>query len=83
MKVKEFIEVVNFEVLDYAQIYEMIWNEDFQDYHSKCTGIRINKLSDLDPYLECELKGFDLHLQWGEYDDSEIWIKMPKGNVNE
>jgi hypothetical protein len=55
MKVKEFIEVVNFEVLYYAQIYEMIWNEDYQDYHSKCTGIRINKLSDLDPYLECEL----------------------------
>lgn len=38
----------------------------------------LDKLSDLDPYLECELKGFDLHLQWGEYDDSEIWIKIPK-----
>ena len=37
MKVKEFIEVVNFEVLDYAQIYEMIWDEDYQDYHSKRT----------------------------------------------
>jgi len=78
MKVKEFIKVVNFEVLDYAQIYEMIWNEDYQDYHSKNTGKRINKLSDLDPYLECELEGFDLYLPYGEYDNSEIWIKMPK-----
>lgn len=81
MKVKEFIEVVNFDVLYYAKIYEMIWNEDYQEYHSKYTGIRIYKLSDLDPYLECELEGFDLHLQYGEYDDSEIWIKYQRSDT--
>lgn len=42
-------------------------------------GTEPNNATTIKNLYECELEGFDLHLQWGEYDDSEIRIKMPKG----
>ena len=78
MKVKEFIEVVNYQTIDYAKIYEMIWDEDYQDYHEKFIDQRVNSKKDLEPYLEYELDGFELNLCYGEYDDSAIYIKIPK-----
>ena len=80
MKVKELLEVISWEVIDYANIYEMYWNEDYQDWHSKNTGKRVNSKKDLEPYLEYELEYLDYHTQWGEYDDSSISIRMPKKN---
>ena len=78
MKVREFLDVVNFDMVDYAQIYEKIWNEDYQDYHTKSTDKRVNSKKDLEPYLEYELDYFDYETQWGEYEDSAIYIKIPK-----
>ena len=78
MKVKEFLDVVNFEIIDYAQIYEKIWDEDYQDYFAKSTNKRVNSKKDLEPYLEYELDYLNYETQWGEYDDSAIYIKIPK-----
>lgn len=78
MKVKEFIEVVSWEIIDYANIYEMRWDEDYQDYFPKNMDKRVNNKQDLEPYLEYELDYLDYHTLWGEYDDSGIYIKMPK-----
>ena len=83
MTVKEFVDVVNYTVIDYAKIYERQWNEDYQSYDSVYTGKRVNSKKDLAPYYECELEGFDLYLLYGEYDDSEIWITMPKDKPKE
>lgn len=78
MKVKEFVDVVNSTVIDYAKIYEMKWNENYQDYDCKFTDKRVHSKKDLEPYYDCELDGFELELMYGEYDDSSIYIKMPK-----
>lgn len=78
MKVREFLDVVNFNMVDYAKIYEMVWNEDYQDYHSYFTDKRVNTKKDLEPYFDYELDYFDYETQWGEYDDSAIYIKIPK-----
>lgn len=78
MTVKEFLDVVTFDIIDYAKIYEMKWNEDYQDYHSKFTDKRVKSKKDLEPYYDCELDYFDFEMCWGEYDDSAIYIKMPK-----
>lgn len=78
MKVKEFIEVVTWNIIDYAKIYEMVWNEDYQNYDSKYTDKRVNSKKDLEQYLDYELDYLDYETQWGEYDDSAIYIKIPK-----
>ena len=78
MTVKEFVDVVNYTVIDYAQIYEMRWNENYEDYDYKATGKRVNSKKDLEPYYNCELSGFELIAPYGEYDDSAIYIKMPR-----
>lgn len=78
MKVKEFVDVVNFGIIDYAKIYEKRWNEDYNDYDCKFTGKRVENKKDLEPYYNCELDYFDYTTQWGEYDDSAMYIKMPK-----
>jgi hypothetical protein len=78
MTVREFLDVVNFEIVDYAQIYEKIWNEDYQDYDTKATDKRVNTKKDLEQYLDYELDYLDYETHWGEYDDSAIYIKMPK-----
>ena len=78
MKVKELLEVISWEVIDYASIYEMRWDEDCQDYFPKYMDKRVNNKQDLEPYLECELHYLDYHTQWGEYDDSGIYITMSK-----
>lgn len=78
MTVKEFVDVVNFSLLDYAKIYEMTWNEDYREYDSKFTDKRVGSTKDLEPYYDCELDYFEYETQWGEYDDSAIFIKMPK-----
>ena len=78
MTIKEFLEVVSWEIVDYAQIYEMIWDEDYQDYEAKNTDKRVNSKKDLEPYLDYELDYLDYETQWGEYDDSAIYIKIPK-----
>lgn len=83
MKVKEFLEVVPFSLIDYAKIYEMVWNENYQDYDSKFVDKRVNNKKDLEQYLDCELDYFDYITQWGEYDDSAIYIKMPKEEKTE
>ena len=77
MTVKEFVDVVNNEVIDYAQIYELYWNWLFEDYDYKCTGKRVNSKKDLEPYYNYELSYFELIAPYGEYDDSAIYIKMP------
>ena len=77
MKVKEFMEVVPFSLIYYAKIYEMKWNEDYKEYHSKFIDKRIKNKADLEPYLDCELDYFDYETMCGEYDDSAIYIKMP------
>lgn len=78
MKVKEFLDVVTFNIIDYAKIYEMVWHEDYQDYHSCFTDKRVHSKKDLEQYLDYELDYFDYETQWGEYDDSAIYIKIPK-----
>lgn len=78
MKVKDFVDVVNYTVLDYAKIYELIWNEDYQDYDYKYTDKHINSINDLKEYMDCELSGFELIAPYGEYDDSAIYIIMNK-----
>ena len=78
MKVKEFLEVVPFSLIDYAKIYEMVWDEDFQNYDSKYTDKRVKSKKDLEQYLDYELDYFDYETLWGEYDDSAIYIKIPK-----
>lgn len=83
MKVKEFLEVVPFSLIDGAKIYEMRWNENYQDYHSKFIGKTVGNKKDVEPYLDCELDYFDYETQWGEYYDSSIYIKMPKENIYE
>lgn len=78
MTVKEFVHVVNDVVIDYAKIYEMHWNLLFESYDYKFTGNRVNSKKDLEPYYGCELSYFELIAPYGEYDDSAIYIKMPK-----
>lgn len=78
MKVKEFLEVVSWELVDYASIYELHWDEDYQDYFPKNIDKRVNSKQDLEPYLEYEMHYLDYQTQWGEYDDSQIYIKIPK-----
>lgn len=78
MKVKEFLDVVSWDIIDYARIYEMRWKEDYQEYHSKFIDKRVKHRKDLEPYLDCELDYFDYESMYGEYDDSAIYIKMPK-----
>lgn len=83
MKVKEFVDVVNYTVIDYAKIYEMRWDERYKDYDCKFTDKRVHSKKDLEPYYDCELDYFDFEMQWGEYDDSAIYIKMPKPITDE
>lgn len=78
MKVREFLDVVNFDVVECAQIYEKIWDEDYQEYNTKNTDKIVNSKKDLEPYLEYELDYFDYRIYWGEYEDSGIYIKIPK-----
>ena len=78
MKVKEFLDVVSWNIIDYAKIYEKIWDEDYQDYFPKYMDKRVNNKQDLEPYLDYELDYLDYETQWGEYDDSAIYIKIPK-----
>lgn len=78
MKVKEFLEVVPFSLIDYAKIYEKRWDENYQDYHSKFIDKRVKNKKDLESYYDCELDYFDYETQWGEYYDSAIYIKIPK-----
>ena len=78
MTVKEFVDVVNYQVIDYAKIYEMRWDERYQSYDSKFVGKRVNTKQDLEPYYDCELDYFEYFAPYGEYDDSSIFIKMPK-----
>lgn len=78
MKVKEFLDVVTFNIIDYAKIYEMYWNEVYNDYDCKFADKRVKNKKDLEPYYDCELHYFDYETCWGEYDDSAIYIKMPK-----
>ncbi len=83
MKVKEFLDVVTWNIIDYAKIYEMRWNENYQDYDSKYIDKRVGSKKDLEPYYDCELDYFDYEMQWGEYDDSAIYIKMPREEKTE
>lgn len=78
MKVKELLEIISYEVIDYAKIYEMIWNEDYQDYDTKFTDKRVKSKKDLEPYFDYELDFLEYKTLWGEYDDSSIYIKIPK-----
>lgn len=78
MTVKEFVDVVNYNILDYAKIYELRWNPLYEDYDYKFTDKRIESKNDLEPYYDCELSYFEYITQWGEYDDSAIYIKIPK-----
>ena len=78
MTVKEFVDVVNYQLIDYAKIYEMRWDERYQSYDSRFVDKRVNTKQDLEPYYDCELNYFEYLTQWGEYDDSSIYIKMPK-----
>lgn len=80
MTVKEFVDVVNDVVIDYAKIYELHWNPLWNDYDHKYTDKRINSKKDLEPYYDCELSNFELIAPYGEYDDSAIYIKMLKSN---
>ena len=83
MKLKEFLDVVTWNIIDYAKIYEMRWNENYQDYDSKYIDKRVGSKKDLEPYYDCELDYFDYEMQWGEYDDSAIYIKMPREEKTE
>ncbi len=78
MTVKEFVDVVNYQVIDYAKIYEMRWDERYESYDIKFADKRVDSKADLEPYYDCELDYFEYFTQWGEYDDSAIYIKMPK-----
>lgn len=78
MTVKEFVNVVNDVVINYARIYELHWNPLWNDYDHKYTDKRVNSKKDLEPYYDCELSSFELITLYGEYDDSAIYIKMPK-----
>lgn len=78
MKVKEFLDVVTWNIIDYAKIYEMVWNEDYQNYDTKYTDKRVSSKKDLEQYLDYELDYLDYETQWGEYDDSAIYIRIPK-----
>ena len=78
MKVKEFIDVVSWNIVDYATIYELHWNLLFESYDYKRTDKRVNSKKDLEPYYDCELSSFELIAPYGDYDDSAIYIKMPK-----
>ena len=73
MKVREFLDVINFNMVDYAQIYEMIWDEDYQDYYTKTINKRVNSKKDLEPYLDYELDYFNYETQWVEF-----ILKSPK-----
>lgn len=77
MKVKEFLNVINFDLLDYARIYEGKYNSDYEDWVFKDTG-RIHNRNNLTQYLDCELDSFRYETQYGEYDDSAIYIKIEK-----
>lgn len=79
MTVKDFVNVVNPTVYDYARIYEMIWDELYQDYYPHYTDKRVQSKKDLEQYYDMELDYFELYLHYGEYDESAIYIKMPKG----
>ncbi len=81
MKVREFLDVVTFNIIDYAKIYEMRWNENYNDYDCKYIDKRVNSKKDLEPYLDCELDYFDYETLYGEYDDSALYIKMPKDKI--
>lgn len=84
MKVKEFLDVVPFSLIDYAEIYVNKWNEDLEDYHgSEFTGKRVKNKKDIEPYLDWELDYFHYETQWGEYYDSAIYINMPKEEKTE
>ena len=78
MKVKEFLAVVPYSLVDYAKIYENKWDEDWEQYNSINTHKRVEKKTDLEQYHDCELDFFDYETQWGEYYDSAIYINMPK-----
>ena len=78
MTVKEFVDVVNDRVIDFARIYELHWNPLWNDYDHKYTDKRVNSQKDLEPHYDCELSYFELIAPYGEYDDSAIYIKMPK-----
>lgn len=80
MTVKEFVNVVNDRVIDYARIYELRWNLLWNDYDHVYIEKRVNSKADLEPYYDCELSYFELIAPYGEYDDSAIYIKMPKPN---
>ena len=80
MTVKEFVDVVNDVVIYYARIYELHWNPLWNDYDYKYTDKRVKSEKDLEPYYNCELSSFELIAPYGEYDDSAIYIKMPKPN---
>lgn len=78
MTVKEFMEVVPYSLIYYAKICELHWDLLFESYDNKYTGERVNSKKDLKPYLDYELDYFDYKTMYGEYDDSTIYIKMPK-----
>lgn len=80
MTVKEFMEVVPYSLIDYAKICERHWNLLFKSYDNKYTGERVNSKKDLEPYLDYKLDYFDYKTMYGEYDNSTIYIKMPKPN---
>lgn len=83
MTVKEFVDVVNYPLIDYAKIYELHWDSLYDGYDYKFTDKRVGSKNDLEPYYDCELSGFEYLTQWGEYDDSAIYIKMPRRNEND
>lgn len=83
MTVKEFVNVISYAVIDYAKIYELHWNTLYEGYDYKFTDKRVETLKDLEPYYNCELSSLEYIAPWGEYDDSAIYIKMPKGELNE
>lgn len=78
MTVKEFIDVVNPGLIDYARIVEMYWDDEWQEYCWKDTEKRVDSVKNLEPYYNCELSKFQYDTMYAEYDDSAIYIKMPK-----
>ena len=83
MTVKEFLEVVPYSLIDYADIYEERWNEDYNDYDCKSTDKKVKSKKDLDPYLDYKLSYFNYETMYGEYDGSAIYIKLSKNYMTE
>ena len=84
MKVKEFLDVISWNIIDYAKIYEMVWNEKHQQYVTTYTNKRVFSRKDIEPYLDYELYYMNYETHHGGDDDSEIYIKMSKEvTVNE